>query len=68
MARLASMGSTPWPSTKLVHTGTLAFLRPRERNPAVCVLGSVSLRAASTISAKDFGYCTPFAANSSLFQ
>ena len=63
---LRSTKPPPYPSRKLTHTGTLAFLRPRATKPEMPLAGSFSFAAASTISAKLFGYARPLASNSSL--
>ena len=47
---LLSPSPSSWPSRKLVHTGTLAFFRPRETKPEIPLAGSVSFSAAVTIS------------------
>ena len=51
-----------WPSMKLVHTGTLAFFKPRETQPYWPDALSVSFSAAIKTSSKVFGNARPFAA------
>ena len=48
----ASIESTSQPSSRLVHTGTLAFFRPRPTQPVTPLAGSCSALAAATISSK----------------
>jgi hypothetical protein len=51
---------------KLVHTGTLAFLRPRDTQPYWPDALSVSFSAADHDLVEVFGKARPFAAKSSL--